>query len=200
MDLSFRYLSHTSALGFRFLCGEGANWRLEQSSVGHFPLASPFPSTDTQALLHRHHSLAAGKTLGTRLNFSTPGKFLLGHFGRGGGTGLGRESATFCAPPCRGSRSSLKAALLRASERAGELPPDVCPESHSTTQHYGPCYAPATVESAAAPGGIRSWSCFSICPRYPPRIPLAIFCCLPGTGFLARLSLGPCLRGGQVAP
>lgn len=81
--------------------------------LAHFPVL-----THT---LHRHHSLAAGKTLGTRLNFSTPGKFLLGHFGRGGGTGLWRESATFCAPPCRGSRSSLKAAPLRASE----LPPGV---------------------------------------------------------------------------
>lgn len=133
--MSFRDLSHTSALGFRFLCGVGANWRLEQSSVGHFPLASPFPSTDTQAL-HRHHSLAAGKTLGTRLNFSTPGKFLLGHFGRGGGTGLRRESATLCAPPCGGSRSSLKAALLRASE----LPPGVRPENQRT--HHPALWTP----------------------------------------------------------
>lgn len=187
MDLSFSDLSHISAPGFRFLCGKGANWSLEQSSVGHFPLASPFPSTDTHAL-HRHHSLAAGKTLGTRLNFSTLGKFLLGHFGRGGGTGLWRESATSCAPPCRGSRSSLKAALLQASE----LPPGV---QRAT--------APPCTMDPATP--LRLWnlplllvgSALSLASVSAqgilPGSLLSFFCCLPGTRFLARLSLGPCL-------
>lgn len=144
---------------------------LEQSSVGDFPLASPLPITDTSAP-PQASPLPAGKTLGIRLNFSAPGKFLLGNSERGGGMGhcLRRESALFGAPPRRGSRGGLKAALLPAGDQ--HSPPSPRPGSHSTTRHYGPRYALATVESAAAPCGLRSWSLFSICPRYPTRIPV----------------------------
>lgn len=87
--------------------------------MGHFPLASQFPITDTQAFLGYLPWLQ-----GVRFNFSTPGKFLLGHNERGGGMGhcLRHESATLLRSAPSGVQGrSLKAAPLLVGWLAGRL-------------------------------------------------------------------------------
>lgn len=94
----------------------------------------------------------------------------------------------FCAPPRWGSRDDclLKGRPLSCEQVIGTLFPARRPGNRSSTLHYGPCCAPGTVASAAAaPGGFRSRSRFSIRPRYWSRI-YSSYPFSPGTCFLAR--------------
>lgn len=148
---------------------------------------------------------AAGKSLGIRLNFSSPGKFFLGHTECGGGTSHcpRSESATFfffSAPPYGGpgAAASIKAALSKPAPSA-LLPLHI----------QGTATLPGTMDQAPP---LRLWilplllvgsasSLASVSAQgIGPGFHVSFFCWPLGTCFLPRLSPGPYYRQGEVTP